>query len=109
MILEPDTSTSTTTAPNPTTTSEGETKARNIDEELEAGPPRKRGKGKLIGILCLSDILSYVIGGEDSNLRSERERHPSNSSNNRSSSVAVGGGSNAGDAQSGSTGGVNEG
>ncbi len=38
------------------------TTPRELEEELEAGVIRRRGKGRLVGILCLSDILRYVIG-----------------------------------------------
>ncbi|KDN50395.1 hypothetical protein K437DRAFT_221982, partial [Tilletiaria anomala UBC 951] len=38
------------------------TTPRELESELEAGIVRKRRKGKLVGILCLSDILKHVIG-----------------------------------------------
>ncbi|PWN46744.1 hypothetical protein IE53DRAFT_336522 [Violaceomyces palustris] len=36
--------------------------SKTLEEQLEAGEPRRRPKGKLAGILCLSDVLRYVIG-----------------------------------------------
>lgn len=33
-----------------------------LEERLEKGDPVRRTRGKLVGIVCLSDILRYVIG-----------------------------------------------
>jgi CBS domain-containing protein len=38
------------------------TTPRELEDQLESGFMRKRRQGKLVGILCLSDILRYVIG-----------------------------------------------
>lgn len=48
--------------------------------------PRKRGRGRLIGILCLSDILKYVIGAPANASRSaEADISASTSANQRGS------------------------
>lgn len=34
----------------------------SLEERLEKGDPVRKSRGKLVGIVCLSDILRYVIG-----------------------------------------------
>ncbi|KAJ9477361.1 5'-AMP-activated protein kinase subunit gamma [Pseudozyma hubeiensis] len=43
-----------------------------LEERLEKGDPTRRSRGKLVGIVCLSDILRYVIGEQvkDEGMRS---------------------------------------
>ncbi|KAN0061016.1 AMP-activated serine/threonine-protein kinase regulatory subunit [Thecaphora frezii] len=38
----------------------------SLDQRLEKGDPVRRTRGKLVGILCLSDLLKYVIGAPSS-------------------------------------------
>ncbi|GAK64941.1 CBS-domain-containing protein [Moesziomyces antarcticus] len=35
---------------------------RQLEERLEKGDPVRKSRGRLVGIVCLSDILRYVIG-----------------------------------------------
>ncbi|KAL9939034.1 hypothetical protein V8E36_001847 [Tilletia maclaganii] len=42
---------------------------RTVDEELEAGL-RTRKRGRLVGIVCLSDMLRYIVGAEEKDLGS---------------------------------------
>ncbi|GAC96892.1 snf1p protein kinase activator; Snf4p [Pseudozyma hubeiensis SY62] len=43
-----------------------------LEERLEKGDPTRRSRGRLVGIVCLSDILRYVIGEQvkDEGMRS---------------------------------------
>ena len=69
LILEPPPRESGVASPPPTGT----------DDAGEALPPPVRPRGRLVGILCLSDILRYVVGVEHT-AQAPRERTTSQSS-----------------------------
>ncbi|SPO35534.1 related to SNF4 - nuclear regulatory protein [Pseudozyma flocculosa] len=48
----------------------------SLDDRLEKGDPIRRTRGKLVGILCLSDLLKYVIGSQSGHSPSSTEAGP---------------------------------
>jgi CBS domain-containing protein len=47
---------------------------RQLEERLEKGDPVRKSRGRLVGIVCLSDILRYVIGSASEETDKTRSR-----------------------------------